>query len=248
MAEPPESLKKAQLWAVEALAFAKEKVGTDSLLWGQQVIGTSSMFSGCGYGERALEYIHAARALHGKDLGSLTECLWTCEKNAAARSSHLDTLSVDACRFMDVFDFMSEDAVKEMKKVGTKSDVNRFKRWLTIGRKADLPTHAYCCQHLKKCPIRFALLNLSGSMCVAYSTLGNLQKLDDATAMLLVIYMMHNFRKRVWVLVHENVKGFLSDTLTDVAAEYGYDHFQIQCKPMDVGVHVGRPRKHLSNL
>ena len=67
-------------------------------------------------------------------------------------------------------------------------------------------------------------------MCVAYSTLGNLQKLDDATAMLLVIYMMHNFRKRVWVLVHENVKGFLSDTLTDVAAEYGYDHFQIQCK------------------
>ena len=72
MAEPPESLKKAQLWAVEALAFAKEKVGTDSLLWGQQVIGTSSMFSGCGYGERALEYIHAARALHGKDLGSLT--------------------------------------------------------------------------------------------------------------------------------------------------------------------------------
>ena len=88
------------------------------------------------------------------------ECLWTCEKNAAARSSHLDTLSVDACRFMDVFDFMSEDAVKEMKKVGTKSDVNRFKRWLTIGRKADLPTHAYCCQHLKKCLVKHCIAAL----------------------------------------------------------------------------------------
>lgn len=81
------------------------------------------------------------------------ECLWTCEKNLAARSSHMDVISEDACRHMDVCDFTSESALAEMKKVAIKNNVHRFKKWVAIGRKAELPTTAFCARHLKKCPV-----------------------------------------------------------------------------------------------
>ena len=59
MAEVPECLLKAQRWAKHVL----QNAGIDkaTLLWSDSPLASSSMFSGCCYPERALEYIDAAR-------------------------------------------------------------------------------------------------------------------------------------------------------------------------------------------
>ena len=80
-------------------------------------------------------------------------------------------------------------------------------------------------------------------MCTAYSSLGNLQGHEDLNARLLVIYLVYQFNKKVPIVIHENVVGFMSDKMTELAYEFGYDHVSIRCKPKDVGVHVGRPRR-----
>lgn len=62
MSEVSQSLLEAQKWAREALTFLHENSEEkDSLLWSRVPIGCSSMFTGLGYGERAMEYIDAAR-------------------------------------------------------------------------------------------------------------------------------------------------------------------------------------------
>lgn len=86
-------------------------------------------------------------------------------------------------------------------------------------------------------------MDCSGSMCTAYSTLGNMQKTEDENARLLVIYMVYQFKKKTPIVLHENVVGFVSTVMIEEAAKHGYDHHDIRRKPMDVGVHVGRPRR-----
>ena len=80
-------------------------------------------------------------------------------------------------------------------------------------------------------------------MCTAYSSLGNGKGHEDLNGRLLVIYMVFQFNKKVAIVLHENVFGFMSEVMVELAFEYGYDHFVIKCKPKDVGIHVGRPRR-----
>ena len=46
-------------------------------------------------------------------------------------------------------------------------------------------------------------------------------------------------------MLHENVLGFETTSMRDFAEEMGYEHVAFSTKPMDVGMHVGRPRKYL---
>lgn len=96
-----------------------------------------------------------------------------------------------------------------------------------------------------RCPIRKSFLDTSGSMCTSYSTLGNLEKEESQNAILFCIYIIFCFKRGVPIVLHENVRGFPSEILQDIAAEYGYDHVHIKCKPIDVGFFIGRPRKYL---
>ena len=97
-----------------------------------------------------------------------------------------------------------------------------------------------------RCPFRRSFLDQTGSMCTAYSSMGNLEKGEDQNARLLVIYMMYHFKKKTPILVHENVIGFIATEMSDQATSYGYDTFTIRVKPMDVGFHVGRPRRRVN--
>eukprot|EP00435_Cladocopium_sp_Y103_P019510 s1373_g4.t1 len=94
-----------------------------------------------------------------------------------------------------------------------------------------------------RCPIRKGFLDLSASMCIAYSSLGNGEGGENSNGRLLIIYMMYHFRKGTPVLTHENVPGFETDKMKDTAETYGYKCVSVWCKPMDVNFHVGRPRK-----
>lgn len=80
-------------------------------------------------------------------------------------------------------------------------------------------------------------------MCCSYSNLGGLDREENEYSILLAIWMVFNFRRRTPVLLHENVKGFLSCLVVEEAMKAGYSHTQIICNPKDVGIPVGRPRK-----
>ncbi len=87
-------------------------------------------------------------------------------------------------------------------------------------------------------------MDMSGSMCTAYSTMGSLQKSEDFNQILLIIWMQYNMRvRRTPIIKHENVVGFASEKLVEEAYKHGYSHVQISCKPMHVNCYVGRTRK-----
>lgn len=91
--------------------------------------------------------------------------------------------------------------------------------------------------------MRPSLVDLSGSMCTAYSSLGSHQKNEDMNARLLVIYIVYQFKGKTPIVIHENVLGFVTNEICDLAEQHGYDHFTIRCRPTDVGISVGRPRR-----
>lgn len=66
---------------------------------------------------------------------------------------------------------------------------------------------------------------------------------ESLNGRLLIIYMIYHFKRRTPILIHENVPGFEASKMADVAAGYGYGCITISCRPMDVGFHVGRPRR-----
>ena len=78
-----------------------------------------------------------------------------------------------------------------------------------------------------------------------YSSLGSGEKQEGDHALLLCIWMRVQFSRGTPLIVHANVPGLVSDTLSSEAASYGYDTFQIACKPRDANVYVSRPRMSL---
>lgn len=83
------------------------------------------------------------------------ENVWTCEKNAKARASHSDMLDEGSCRFCDVEAFIDPDTLASMKKLTTKGNVQKFKKWLAMAKKGKLPSKAWCTRHLKQCNTQF---------------------------------------------------------------------------------------------
>ena len=64
--------------------------------------------------------------------------MWTCEKNAKARASHFDMLAEGTCRFTDVESFIDSETLKEMKKIGVKGNVQKFKKWFQLAKKGQV--------------------------------------------------------------------------------------------------------------
>ncbi len=73
MSEVPDVLVQQATWAKVAISHVLgTHGGNGSLLWGKHKLATSSMFSGVGYPERALEFISAARQAHIPGMPDLT--------------------------------------------------------------------------------------------------------------------------------------------------------------------------------
>lgn len=94
-----------------------------------------------------------------------------------------------------------------------------------------------------RCPIRKSIADTTGSICKSYSTMGNMELDDSENSIPLVIWLAYHLNHRTPLLVHENVRGFLSTILSDQAVEAGYEVCQAKCDPKDIGIPVGRPRK-----
>ena len=77
--------------------------------------------------------------------------MWTCEKNAKARASHSNMLAEGTCRFTEVEAFIDSETLNEMKKIGAKGNVQRFKKSFQLAKKGKLAKKAFCSRHLKQC-------------------------------------------------------------------------------------------------
>ena len=61
-------------------------------------------------------------------------------------------------------------------------------------------------------------------------------------------WLFWHIKNKTPLLIHENVTGFLSNLVTEQGETNGYGHLQVKVRPSDVGMAVGRMRKHLSCL
>ena len=94
-----------------------------------------------------------------------------------------------------------------------------------------------------RCKVRKPFLDQSGSMCTSYSSMGSGKGSEDDCVLLFCIYLCHQFKMKVPLLVHENVTGFISTRMADLCAENGYKHMSVKVNPSDLGIPVGRPRR-----
>lgn len=207
MAESSNVLVEHHKWAQLAITHVLGTHGSGAVLWQKHPLGFSSMFSGTCYPERALTYISAARRDVAPDSKDLSDPVWTCEIDSKARASQRDAVPDTACKFENIEHFIHAGALAEMKKVKGKHGGKRFQKWWAIAKKATFNTHAYCTQHLRKCPIRKSITDTTGSICKSYSTMGNMELDDSENSIPLVIWLAYHFYHRTPLLVHENVRG-----------------------------------------
>ena len=80
-------------------------------------------------------------------------------------------------------------------------------------------------------------------MCTAYSSLGNGEKEESENSILLLIWLHWHFSHGTPLLTHENVLGFLTNSISDEAEKAGYEHIQVKTRPSDVVLCVSRQRK-----
>lgn len=106
---------------------------------------------------------------------------------------------------------------------------------------------------LLRCKPGFAVLDISGSMCVHYSTLGKkvdhkLLKEDGPANNLLLIYLVYHKNRGTALLLRENLKAFSTEYLEGLAKEAGYQHLaSIIVEASDAGLSVNpRCRRHLA--
>ena len=78
--------------------------------------------------------------------------------------------------------------------------------------------------------------------------MGTMEGGESPNGKLLIIYMLYHFRRGTILMIHENVPGFETEKMKDVAVSYGYGLMSVSVKPMDVGFHVGRPRRSPSPI
>ena len=91
------------------------------------------------------------------------------------------------------------------------------------------------------------MMDISGSMCVHYSSMGNSEKENGISNKLFLIWLKHHGLKRTPLLLHENVQSFPLDYLKERASHYGYTHIaRIETSGSDVNLTaVSRKRASL---
>ena len=91
------------------------------------------------------------------------------------------------------------------------------------------------------------MMDISGSMCVHYSSMGNSEKENGISNKLFLIWLKHHGLKRTPLLLHENVQSFPLDYLKERASHYGYTHIaRIETSGSDVNLNaVSRKRASL---
>ena len=97
---------------------------------------------------------------------------------------------------------------------------------------------------LPRCKIRKPFIDVSGSMCTSYSTMGNMEMEESQNSILLLVWLFWHLKSGTPLLIHENVKNFASTLLEDEAVKLGYDHATFKVRPEDVGIPLGRVRVH----
>ena len=78
--------------------------------------------------------------------------------------------------------------------------------------------------------------------------MGSMEGIEAKTSMHFAIYITYHVKRQTPILLHENVTGFVTNRMAEICAAHGYKHNSLKTHPMDIGVHIGRPRRHLTRI
>lgn len=232
-------------WAEHLVAFVQSEGKGKWFLSSETVIPTSSWFSGYSCPEWACSMISSASCKLNKNTTSLAFLpMYQYEINAKARYSSARNLPTYTCQHIDIERLLPQDAINKLRDIektssGVAKDTWEFLKSVTL-----LEGSQTCSRHLQNCPFQTSCLDISGSMCVHYSTMGKkvdgaLLKKNGTSNKLLQIYVKYHCSRKTPLLIHENLQNFDSTELASLLAEGGYKYLcRINVCAADAGLAV----------
>lgn len=237
---PHERLIQSYGWAHCCMKWLHDNDKGEFLLSPDTLIPTTTWFSGFGFSEWSLEFIAAARSRVTGQQGNPFSHVYQFEINSVARrGGGQQLLAEESCQFIDIQRLLPKSDLQKLIEVEVKTMSEDREKvaeacWETL-KSMNLDEECQMCsKHLQMCKLLTSLLDISGSPCIHYSTMGKkvdgrLLRKNGPSNKLLQIYLKYHSKRRPPLLIHENVPGFDTDELVLRAGEGGYRHLAHLC-------------------
>ncbi|CAK9086423.1 unnamed protein product [Durusdinium trenchii] len=222
---PPEELVASFRWAKCCVDYLDQQ-GELGWLKSMETLPISTWFSGYGCAETAFQMLESAlkgkRETDGKSFSSS----YQFEIAVKARQACLDRIDAHTCQHIDILRRLRDVDRIELEKIEQASSNPSEDLWEFLLKKQFL-SEGLCSRHKNRCSFPLTIMDVTGSMCLGYSTLG---KKDDGKLLkensphnkLMLIWAIHHGRKQTPALIHENVRGFSSSYLSAKLGHFGY--------------------------
>lgn len=251
---PPSKFTETFRWAEHTLAYLQEQGKAGVLLDPDLTLTTSSWFSGYSSPEWAMLFLEKARSKLMSTNHPLFQAAYQFERNAKARQASLQVLPTHTCQHIDIARLLAPSDLKVLEQIEKEGGEQVAERtWEALKGMKLLDAQHSCGRHLQQCPFQTTSLDISGSQCINYSTLGKkkdgkVQKENGPANKLLQLWVKFHGTRQTPLLLHENLKNFSSEYLASLAEEFGYKHIaHIPVRGSDVGLDVNpRQRVHPS--
>jgi hypothetical protein len=237
VAGPTETLSRSFRWAFVCVRALCEHMGPSSLkktLLSQPVPFTTH-FSGVGTVELA---VHFLRAASREILGMPLQLEWVaaCEKKPSNRACLLASSSGESqgCIFGDIL-ARSPVAAEHHARAIAAGRANYAAVWGAL--RVDgllLDTAGYCSRHGRSCQLPRPALDVSGSPCTPWSSVGHRGGRASPVTCLFLTWCQWARHVQPLVLIHENVVGWDPTTIDECLGDL-YECVTLRTTPADAG-------------
>ncbi|CAK9060774.1 unnamed protein product, partial [Durusdinium trenchii] len=243
----PQRLVNSFKWAQVCVEWADEQ---NLLAW----VGTmkelpySTWFSGHGCAELGLAMLAGALRKVGKGGGDSFLPSYEFEISAKARGATVDRIPEHCCQYVDILRMLNESSRKSLQELEATCPKVSEDVW-TFLLKQEFVYEQLCPRHRNRCSVPRTVLDISGSMCKGFSTLGKkdqggLLREESQYNKLLLAWAIAHGRAETPILIHENVRGFSSSYLAGKLEHFHYRHVStIKTTGSDCGLHANSRKR-----
>jgi site-specific DNA-cytosine methylase len=236
-----DNMVEAHRWAKKAVKFAFDKVATEEFdveaaLWSEPRITMGTSFSGIGTPEWAVRYLSAAgRAMENGNPLAEFELRFVFDREAVCRNVLAKTVvGANTHIFRDILDRLN---IKVLDKILNMEKTECDDKWsslvhIMVG--TALTDKGPCQSHSTSCAFPAVDVQVEGSPCVDWSTVGKGQGRQGPNAKALLAALLTVAATQPRCYIHENVPNF-DVSIIKAVLEQVYDVVPIAVSPADAG-------------
>lgn len=197
----PDSLLASFKWAEKAVEWCRAH-GDSQFFDECERLPVSTWFSGYGCMEEALTMLNAA--LSGPDGRQAFQSAYQVEIMAKASHFVEPRLSETVCQHADIMRFLTQEARETIDKIEKTEQGPAEPIWNYL-KSIELEKSALCHRHRLRCKLPLSIVDVSGSMCVHWSSMGTKAKQQGKSHKLMLVWLRHHFSIGTPMLVHETL-------------------------------------------